>query len=222
MWWLIGASTAGTLLMLFLMGRRNERAVRRDWELLLTPRGEKVYRSVERRVQGELELAAFACDEALSVHELGSVGEAIRLLDAGFRAIEHFAPNMLRLLGAMNTFSRMVSAMAPVRPLNPSRFRLAQIVSLTALGRFLHEFLVSTSERFRLRIFILARSFSLAVRFFVRSTERIVSRAPQSEKEWDQIRAIREDIETLTDESLQSLRVLLTSLAVDEPDLFIR
>jgi hypothetical protein len=37
MWWMIGLSTVGTLVVLFVFGRRNERAVERDWELLLTP-----------------------------------------------------------------------------------------------------------------------------------------------------------------------------------------
>lgn len=218
MWWFIGVSTLGMLVMLFLLGRRNERAVRRDWELLLTPRGERVYRNVERRVQAERELATLPCDEAITVHELGSVDEAIRLLDAGYRAIEHFAPDMLRLLGAMATYSRMVAAMAPAPPLNPRRFRLAQIVSLTALGRLLHEFLVSTTERFRLRVYILAQSFSVALRFLVRSRGRIVERQPESEREWEQIKAIRHDIEVLTDESLESLRVLLTSLAAEQKE----
>jgi hypothetical protein len=218
MWWFIGVSTVGMLVMLFLLGKRNERAVRRDWELLLTPRGEKVYRNLERRVQTERELATLPYDEAIIVHELGSVDEAIRLLDAGYRAIEHFAPNMLRLLGAMATYSRMVAAMAPAPPLNPRRFRLAQIVSLTALGRLLHEFLVSTGERFRLRVYILAQSFSVALRFLVRSRGKIADRDPEAEREWQQIKAIRHDIEALTDESLESLRVLLTSLAAEQKD----
>ena len=48
------------------------------------------------------------------------------LLDVGYRVIEKFAPDMLRLLAAMATFSRMVSAIAPVKPLRPKDFRLRQ------------------------------------------------------------------------------------------------
>ena len=216
MWWLIGLSTLGTLVVLFLLGRRNERSVVRDWELLLTPKGERAYRSLERRVQGELELVSVTYDEALAVRELGSVDEAIQLLDAGYRAIEHFAPSVVRLLSAMATFSRMVSAMAPVRPIAPGRFRLAQLVSLAALGRLLHEFLVSSSERFRLRLFVLTRGFEIALRYLLRSTRRIVSRDPEADREWEQIDAIRHDVEALTDESLASLRILLTSLSAEQ------
>jgi hypothetical protein len=213
MWWLITFSTVGGLIVLVLLGRRNEKAVQRDWELLLTPRGEKLYKSISGRVQSQLELADMTYDEAFSVRQLGSVEEAKHLLDVGFNVIEKFSPTMLQLLSAMATFSRMVSAMTPVKPLRPQNFQLPQIVSLAYLNQVVHQFLVSTGERFRLRLYVLGRGFGLASRFLLASTRRITSNAPDSEREWDQIQAIREDFQTLTDESMESLRVLLTSLA---------
>ncbi len=215
MWWMIGASALGGLVVLLLLGRRNEQLVRRDWELLLTPKGQKLYASVESRVQSELALANVAYDEAFEVRQLGSVEEAIHLIDVGSRVIEKFAPNMLRLLAAMATFSRMVSAMAPVAPLRPTDFRLSQLASLAYLNRVLHQFLVSTSERFRLRVYILGRGVGLATRYLVETTGRIARGEGEAEKEWRQIEAIRDDFQTLTDESLASLRVLLTSLAAE-------
>jgi hypothetical protein len=221
MWWMITLSTLGGLVVLFLLGRRNERAVRRDWELLLTPRGEQLYHSMSGRLNGQLELAEMTYDEAFSVREVGSLDEAKHLLDVGFRVIEKFAPSMLQLLSAMATFSRMVSAMAPVQPLRPQAFRLPQIVSLAYLNQVLHRFLVSTAEKFRLRLYVLGRGFGLATRFLLTSTRRIGSGAPDPDREWDQIQAIREDFQTLTDESLQSLRVLLTSLAGHEGEALL-
>lgn len=212
MWWMIGASLASTLAVLVLLGRRNERAVRRDWALLLSPRGERLYRRVEDKVQTDLALADSLYDEAFNVRELGSVDEAIRLLDVGARIIENFAPSMLRLLAAMATFSRMVSAMAPVRPLRPKDFRLAEIVSLAYLNRLLHQLLVSSAERFRLRVYILGRCFGVATRYLLGATGRIARRQDESEREWQQIQAIRNDFQSLTDESLESLRVLIDSL----------
>src|SRR4029078_2150066 len=93
MWWIIGISCASGLVVLFLFGRRNERAVRRDWELLLTPKGEKLYKSIEGRVQSEMALADLTYEEAFTVRELGSVQEAQKLLDAGYRVIEQFSPD---------------------------------------------------------------------------------------------------------------------------------
>ena len=141
------------------------------------PAGEKVYRSIEGRVQSEMQLADMTYDEAFTVRELGSVEEAKHLLDVGYQVIEKFSPNMLKLLAAMATFSRMVSAMAPVKPLRPQGFRLAQIASLAYLNQLVHRFLVTTAERFRLRVYILGRSFGLATRFLLDSTRRSSQRA---------------------------------------------
>lgn len=222
MLWMIAFSVLSCLAVLYLFGRRNERAVRRDWAMLLTPKGEKLYRSIETRVQSEMALADLTLDEAFSVRELGSLEEARRLLDVGYRVIEKFSPNMLRLLAAMATFSRMVSAMAPIKPLRPHDFRLAQLASLAYLNRLLHHFLVSTAERFRLRVYILGRSFALATRFLMTSTERIVRNQPEAAREWEQLQFIRHDFQTLTDESLESLRVLLTSFAAEKREDLLR
>jgi hypothetical protein len=218
MFWMLAFSVIGCFVVLFLFGRRNERVIRRDWELLLTPKGEKLYRNIEGRVSSEMALADVTFDEAFAVRELGSVDEAKKLLDVGYRVIEKFSPNMLQLLAAMANFSRMVSAMAPVSPLRPRDFRLTQIVSLAYLNGVLHQFLVSTSERYRLKLYILGRSFALGTRFLLDSTERIVRGEPEADREWDQIQAIRHDFQNLTDESLDSLRLLLTSLAAEKRD----
>src|SRR5262245_55167500 len=101
MWWMIAVSLGSTALVLLLLGRRNERAVKRDWDMLLTPRGEKLYKRVEGQLQTGLGMADLVYEKAFTVRELGSVDEAIRLLDAGYRIIEQFSPSMLRLLGAM-------------------------------------------------------------------------------------------------------------------------
>ena len=218
MWWMIGAAVASCFVVLFLFGRRNERSVRRDWQLLLTPRGNNVYRTIEGRVEGEMALANLTYEEAFSVRALGSVDEAKHLLDVGYRVIERFSPSMLQLLTTMARFSRMVSAMAPVTPLRPKDFRLTELASLAYLNGLIHQFLVSTSERFRLRIYILGQSFGLATRSLLRSTERIAADDPEAEREWEQVDAIRQDFDTLTRDSLDTLRVLLTTLAAEKRD----
>src|SRR4030095_13593810 len=102
MFWMLGSVTAlSVLVVLVLLGRRNERAVRRDREPLLPPKGERVYKDIEGRMQSNIDLAELAYDEAFTVRELGSMEEARHLLDVGFRVIEHFSPSMLRLLAAM-------------------------------------------------------------------------------------------------------------------------
>jgi hypothetical protein len=41
---------------------------------------------------------------------------------------------------------------------------------------------------------------------------------PEAEREWEQVDAVRQDFDTLTRDSLDTLRVLLTSLAADRRD----
>ncbi len=216
MLWMIGLTAATTLLVLFLLARRNEQAVKRDWQVMLSPKGQQLYLTLEDRVLAEKELADVAWDGAFSVRQLGSLDEARRLLEVGYKVIEHFSPSMLRLLASMAVFSRMVAAMTPVAPLRPNDFRLAQLASLAHLNRLLHQFLVSSAERFRLRLYILGQSFGLATRALLRSTERLVGGRSNAEREWQQVEAIRHDFGTLTDESLQSLRALLSSLAAQD------
>ena len=214
----IGAVVGG-LVLLILLGRRDERRVRKDWELVLTPKGQRIYTSMDAQFKTELELMNATYDEAVSLRELGSVEEAKDLLDAGFRIIEHFAPNLLKLLAAMATFSRMVSAMAPVAPLRPRQFQVGGLRGLAYLNQVLHQFLVTTSERFRLRLYILGRCVGLAVRYMLRSTGKIAAGEADVDREWDQIDAIRGDLATLTNESLESLKALLVSMARERKDV---
>ena len=221
-WLTLVGAVASCLLVLVLIGRRNERLIRRDWELLLTPRGEKVYGAIEGKVRAEIGMADLSFEHAMVYRELGTTEEAIRLLDVGYRVIEKFAPDMLRLLAMMATFSRMVSAIAPVRPLRPKDFRLVQVSSLAYLHGMLHQFLVSASERYRLKMYILGRSFGLATRFLLKSIQNLGAGATEAAREWDQIEAIRSDFQTLTDESLDSLRVLLTAMAREDRQDLLR
>ena len=221
-WTMIAISVASCLVVLFLIGRRNERLIRRDWEMLLTPRGEKVYGAIEGKVRAEIGMADLSFEHALVYRELGTTEEAIRLLDVGYRVIEKFAPDMLRLLAMMATFSRMVSAIAPVRPLRPKDFRLVQVSSLAYLHGMLHQFLVSASERYRLKMYILGRSFGLATRFLLKSIRNLGLGTTEAAREWDQIEAIRSDFQTLTDESLDSLRILLTAIAREDRQDLLR
>ena len=218
-WFFFAGAVVGGLALLALLGRRDERRVRKDWELMLTPKGELLYTSMESQFRTDLELMNATYDEAVAVRELGSMDDAIELLDAGFRIIEHFAPSLLKLLAAMATFSRMVSAMAPVAPLRPHRFQVGGLRGLAYLNQVLHHFLVTTAERFRLRVYILGRAVGLAVRYMVRSTQRISEHGRDADREWEQIAALREDFSTLTAESLESLKALLVSMATERKDV---
>jgi hypothetical protein len=222
MWWMIALTGASTLVLLYLLNRRDEARLKREWTFLLSRRAERLYARVEERVTAELAVAETAYDEAFAVHELGSVDDAIQLLAIGYRVIEIFAPNMMRLLSTMSAFSRMIAAVTPIQPLRPRDFRLPEIVNLAHLNRLVHAFLVSAGERFRLRAYILGQSFGVALRYLLRSTRRIVGREQASEREWEQIQLVREDLDALTRESLESMRALLAALDAERAEQLLK
>ena len=210
-WLVIGTLLALPILVLRL-ARRDEREVERDWQILLGGKAEEIYGEIEGELRTELIHAEFAYHKAARLQMLGSTEEARQLLVAGYRVIERFSPTLLKLLSTMANFSRMVAAITPLPPLRPHDFRVSELVSLAYLGLMIHQFARSSGERFRLRLFVIGQSVSLAGRYLLETTNRILHGKGEEEQAWEQVEAVREDLETLTAESLSSLRALLMAL----------
>jgi len=210
----VAAFSAMAAVALFLLERRRRaRQAWRDWNVALTPRAERSYEEMRHRMSDELALADIALVAAAEADTLGSRAEALRLLEAGGRLVETHAPNMRRMLAGMAVLSRMVSAMAPVTPLRPKDFELRQLVRLAQLNRLLHHLLVTAGERFRFRVYVLRAGFSVAARFWMHQTGRIRRQEGETEAAWLGLEAVRRDVHTLTDESLETFRVLVLSLS---------
>jgi hypothetical protein len=204
----------GAMAVLFLQGRRNERAATRDWVPLLTPRREGLVSRASNQLHDGLALADIAYSRAQTLHELGSVAEARELLRAGYDLIDRFAPDLMRLLAMMAVYSRMVSAVAPVQPLRADRFRTPSVSVLVRFAALAHHLLADSVERFRFRLYVIGQSLRLLLRGLGRTTDRLLGH-PQARgegSEWSQIEAIRSDFRALTDESVESLRTILMSL----------
>jgi hypothetical protein len=165
------------------------------------------------QLDSELAMSEYAYDKADEHRLVGSVDEAIRLVELGYAMIERAAPDLRRLLAGMAVFSRMVSAMVPVAPLRPRDFKVAQLASLAALNQVLHRFVVTAAERFRLRLYVLTQGLSVVLRFLHGSTRRIRDTRSTADRDWNDVAALRSDFRTITDESLESFRVCLASLA---------
>ncbi len=60
------------------------------------------------------------------------------------------------------------------------------------------------------------------LRLLSASTRRIVDGRAHAERAWEHIRAIRHDLETLSHETLDSLRVLLVSIAAEKREDLLR
>ena len=215
MLWYAAALFACLLLVLVLDGRRREAQVLRDWDLVLTPKARVELERARNRVGAQLDLVDLTYSQARAARDLGSHEEALRLLDVGCDLIEGYCPTMLRAIAAMSVLSRMVAAMAPPRPLRPAAFQLRELAQLARLNAFLHHFLVTSIERFRLRLTILSRGFSTLVRIVLRSTRRAHDGAEALHAELPRLEAARADVRTLSDESLDALRMLLEGLAAE-------
>ena len=212
-WILVGLGLLLLPVILVLSGRRASRAAVKNWEVFLTPRAEEAYVGLTANTNADLELADVAFEGAAQARAAGAHMKALELLDMGCQLIEDYCPSMLRSLRAMAVLSRMVAAITPMRPLRPEGFQLAQMTQLAHLHAFLHQFLVGTGERFRLRLMILGRGFRLVGRLVTRSTARIQASEVGVDREWARLDLARADLRTLTDESLDSLRILVESLA---------
>jgi len=213
---LILVGVAGGLALLAIRGLVDQAQVMRDWEMVLSPLSIEVYQQLERRVEGESKMMDYAYKRALRARAAGSMEEAHRLLDVGLRVVERTSPDMITLLRGMAVVSRMASAVAPVKPLEPQAFRLRELSGLALLAGISHRFVVSTAERFRLRAFVLRRGFGLIRRFLLSSTERIRDQRKGAEMEWERVAAAREDLKRLSTESLQTFHALLLSLAAEQ------
>jgi hypothetical protein len=210
---LIGLSAGGGLVFLALWARLNERRVWADWETLLNAQDQALYAKLRSQLDGDLAMADYAYDKAEEHRVVGSVDEAVRLVELGYSMIERAAPDLRRLLAGMAVFSRMVSAMVPVAPLRPRDFKVAQLASLAALNQILHRFVVTAAERFRLRLYVLSQGLGVVLRFLYGSTRKIRDTRSTADRDWNDVAALRSDFRTITDESLESFRICLASLA---------
>lgn len=210
----VGLLLLGWLMML-LLARRNEKKVRSEWETLLTPAGEKIFEHARVEIQTNTCMVGVAMQEAHAIKRLGDIDEALRFLNIGGEVVERFTPNLLSLLAVMARFSRMISAVTPVNPILPSNFHLAELVNLAHLHNILNQMLISTKQRFRLKLFVIGKGVSIASRFLVVRIKNIVSQRSQADQEWDEIVGIGNDFQRLSEESIQSFRSLLEALSND-------
>lgn len=217
MLWSVVVCLAVLCVLLYLDGRRREQAILRDWELALSPRATETLAAASEKITAELAVIDLMYHGAKEHQEEGRSADAIRLFDEGCQLIESYCPNMLRSVAALSVLSRMAAAMAPPSPLRPRDFQLRELEGLAWLNRFVHQFLVTTGERFRVRLYFLARGFGTLVRIVARA-RRSTHEGANAQPEWQQLAAATHDVRSLSNEWLDSFRLLLMSLAAEKKD----
>jgi hypothetical protein len=200
---------------LTILARRNETKVEADWLYLLNSDKRRLLTDAHTYMLTNATLIGETVGWAAQNREVGDVARAMKLLRHGSKAIKIFTPNLLSMLTEMAKFSRMVSAMIPVTPLIPSDFRLAEIANLAVLNSVLHHLIVSTRQRFRLKIYVIGRSVSIASSCLLERMKSVIKRRSLEEEEWEEIVEIEQDFRMLSRESAESFHGLLQALPDD-------
>ena len=206
------------LLVTWVLGRYNARAVERDWEMMLTAKGRGAMEALELQVLCDGAAVESARIGALSARERADFSQATRLAGLAYRAVEEATPDRLKRLRAMGVCIRMATAILPVAPLRPRNFRLAQLASLAGLGSFLHHVLVSTGERFLLRLYILGLGYRILTRALSGSTTGL-SRDVGDVWAWDAFDRATADWTALEREHLESFRIFILSVTAEKRTL---
>jgi hypothetical protein len=209
---IVALCVGGCFAFLYLVGRYNESATAREWEMALGPEGQKIYDTVEETIhaQGSMIESSYATAEMRRSE--GSMEEAVRLLRVGSRAVEACAPSFLHLLKSIGQLSRHAAALAPIAPLRVAGFRTAQLKTLAGLHQICHHLLVTARERLQLRLAVIACGLRAVMGRLLRTSHRTAVH-PEREADWARVQALRADLVTLTAASLVTLQSVLASLS---------
>ena len=85
MWIILGLTLSTLPVFLYHAARRNEEETIRDWELVLTNKGQQRLEAVRSYMNTELALLDWTYERAREAGDLGRPQEARRLLDTGCR-----------------------------------------------------------------------------------------------------------------------------------------
>ena len=112
------------LVVTWVLGRYNARAIERDWEMMLTAKGRGAIEALELQVLCDGAAVESARIGALSARERADFAQATRLAGLAYRAVEEATPDRLKRLRAMGVCIRMATAILPVPALDRKSTRL--------------------------------------------------------------------------------------------------
>ena len=205
-----------SFLILFLLGKRNEVKVQKEWDRLYELTGANSFAHVKHCVDSKVMAIDLAYGEANELKQLGSMQEALKLLDVGCNIITEFTPSMYRLIATMMRFSRMVIAITPVKPLKPGNFKIAQLASLALLNVVINQFLISMKDRFKLKLYIIGKGIYMAGSYLVKSTKTLIGSKGEEEKDWQRINDLLSDYKELSRETMACLQLIHDSISLDQ------
>jgi len=205
---------AAWMACLWAYSRYSRAAIRRDWEMVLTPKGQRALGALTHQVELDATLADSAYAAARHARRRAEIAEAGRLLELSFSIVEQATPDRLTRLRAMGVCCRMASAMMPLPPLRPRDFHLRQLTTVAGLVATIHHLVVTSTERFLLRLRFLAWGFHLTKRIMGQSVAQ-VKVTPRGERGWREFSVALADFKQLDAEHIASFRALMASLEAE-------
>lgn len=212
-------AVAGFLVFfLAVLHLHTETAAFREWEFVLNPESLRVYSMVATEIRWQRAMAETSYEDALGANRQGDTLEALRHLDLGARVVGECSDSLLNLLRNTTVLARQAAAIAPSEPFLPSQFNARTLSTLAGLHWVGHHLLVSTRDRLAFRLRVIGLGVREAVRLVRRSTWSLQTDMADARR-WRRVDEVRGDLGTLTDESLETLRLVLVSLvAVPQPE----
>jgi len=211
----VALAVALWLLLLPVYLRWRRRRNDRGWSawVELTSERETQYRLLRDEIARRVGDIGESCDLARRRHERGDETDALRVLAAIVDVIEAFVPD---LVGRLREWARVAWALErvpPLQPVSPRVLRVGRVKGVAAAWAALDALLVGTRERFRLRAFMLR----YALRLVASGMRELVHGQKAPAARWQRVEALRDDLDTLSDASLETFRGLLVSLQLRLP-----
>jgi hypothetical protein len=191
--------TWGLAALLLSLARATD-AMAGDWKAVISSTGMRELEALRKRFDAEQQALDYALERAREAVDPAEVAE---LLGLGYRLVVGASEDRRQLLRKAALYSRLVSALVPLPPIRPRTFRLRALITHSGAAAVLHYLVVTAAGRYRLRLSVLRRGLGIVAAAIARN-------ARLERGAWDQLEAARSDWSTLSDEMLESFRILVT------------
>lgn len=189
---------------------RRQAEVRSVADSVLTRRGQNTVDEVTLLVRENKHYLERYVDWAHEHRGAGERAEAVRCLRLGCDALAELAPDFLTALRRLRQLARCVSAIVDVEPVSAYAFRTWRLRGLAGAGSIGHYLLLTSRQRMRLRLELIATTFRLALRWLGRAVGRVERH--DDDLAWRRVDALVADLGRSGDEAIASAHQIALAL----------
>jgi hypothetical protein len=190
---------------------QRQESVRRLMDGLITRRGRDTLDELELVVRENRHALESSWSRAGREREAGRAERAALRLRRGCEAIEELAPDFLSGVRALRRLARTVSVIVATEPVAVHAFETSRLRGLAALGRVVHEFLLTGRQKVRLRLLVCASAFRIALRQLGRVTVGVTAQ-PGDERRWTHAGRLVADLGRAGDQAVVAARAIVQAL----------